>query len=162
MNLEFQQSMAVSVVVERRKLVNPWATEAWQVIGVLPKAEEEEVRVIRQDGTGDQFLLGGAELTLHRSDVTSYRYNLAGLEPSLFVALRRDEALAPAPWRVLLVTVAPDEAQKLMDSGDDIVEAVAMPAELRSWAEEFCARFPADEPFEKRRRKNWRETPPNG
>ncbi|MBF0332605.1 MAG: DUF3305 domain-containing protein [Alphaproteobacteria bacterium] len=152
----FRDSLTIGVVIERRALANAWASETWQPIGVLPAEPGFETRRLRDDGTIAQWLAGPVELTLHRSDVASYRYNLAGERPGLFVALRRDDEAGPIPWRVLLVTAAPDEAQKLMDCGEDVIEAVPMPDFVRGWIEAFAALCPADEPFEKRQRKNWR------
>lgn len=152
----FRDSLAIGVVIERRRLANAWASETWQPIAVLPAEPGAGTRLLRDDGSTAQWLAGPAELALHRSDVASYRYNLAGERPGLFVALRREEGARPIPWQVLLVTAAPDEAQKLMESGEDVIEAVPMPDFVRGWIAAFAALCPADEPFEKRQRKDWR------
>lgn len=153
---EFHQRLEIGIVVERRRLASAWASETWLPVAVLPHGGDGEARRLRADEEGEQYLLAPAELVLHRSDAASYRYNLAGERPTLFIALRRADELRPVPWRVLLVTAAPDEAQKLMECGEDVVEAVAMPEMVRAWIADFTDRCPADQPFEKRKRKDWR------
>lgn len=155
------ESLSVLVVVERRPVVHAWADETWRVVGVLPAADTsgELPRRLRGDESGDQYLIGPATVTLHRSDVSSYRHNLGTGQPRLFVGLRRDGDGGPVPWRIILVTAAPDEAQSLMDHGDDHVEAVSMPADLSAWVQDFADRAPPEETFHKRRRKEWRQDP---
>ena len=143
----------VAVVVERRDGATSWVKEVWtprEVIADPPAEAPAWVLLRRQDG-GEHYLASGCRLALHRSDLASYRYNLAGNEPRLYVALRPTGEEGP-PVKVALVTAAPDEAQAFSESGDDVVDGVAMPAELRRWIERFCACHPPDEPMRKRKR----------
>lgn len=158
MSTVFHVQRQIGIVIERRLLANAWATHTWQPLAIVPEPGTPGGRCLRDDGQRSHYLLSPATLELHRSDAASYRYNLAGEQPALFVALRRDETLTPVPWRVLLVTAAPDEAQKLMDAGDDLIEAVPMPGSLMAWIADFVATCPPDEPFEKRQRVHWRDT----
>jgi molybdopterin-guanine dinucleotide biosynthesis protein A len=153
------ETIPVCVVIERHPVDHVWAAEAWRAAGVLAgnSTASSWGVVLRREGALEQVLLASDGLTLHRSDVASYRYNLQGQSPSLFVVLRKTAGGEGVPWRVLLVSAAPDEAQKLMDAGEDLVEAVAMPESVRAWVEDFCSRLPPEEPFQKRRRKNWNE-----
>lgn len=152
----FSENLAIGIVIERRLIDNAWIKEIWQPIAVLPASSETDIKTLRCDGGICQYFMPAPDFTLHRSDVASYRYNLASERPAIFVALRKDESQSPIPWQILLVTAAPDEAQKLMDSGDDLIEAVAMPESIRNFISGFVDKFPPDEPFEKRQRKNWR------
>lgn len=142
------RALELAVVVERKDGAGPWASESWRPLEMVldPPPGAGWVQLRREPGW--EHYLAAGRLDLHRSDLSSYRYNLAGEQPRLFVALRREEGRV----RVLLVTLAPDEAQKFMESGDDVVEAVALPAAIRAWAEEFCACHPPEEPLRKRRR----------
>ena len=54
--------------------------------------------------------------------------------------------------RVQLVTAAPDQAQAMSESGEDVVDSLPMPESIRAWVEMFCACHPPDEPLRKRKR----------
>lgn len=145
--------LPVAVVVERRNSANPWLTETWRPVELVlePPPGPAWVELRRGDGF-EHYLVAAPDLELHRSDLSSYRYNLAGAEPLAFVVLRKDEA---HPMRVALVTAAPDEAQKWSESGEDVVEGLPMPAPLVTWVQRFCACHPADEPMKKRKRDRY-------
>jgi len=55
---------------------------------------------------------------------------------------------------VSAVTASAYEAQDALDSGENIVEAVPIPATLAAWIKEFVDMHYIEEPFKKRRRKN--------
>jgi molybdopterin-guanine dinucleotide biosynthesis protein A len=147
-------SLMVGVVVERRDSTSPWTDSVWQPLAILPGITEgEDWRLLRRGVGWEHYLAGAAQLVLHRSDAKSYRFNIAEETPKLYVVLRRDPDGAPErPWRLLMVTAAPDEAQSMAESGEDLVEPVAMPEVVREWVRTFAAKCPADEPFRKRQR----------
>lgn len=148
--LPLKASLPVGVVVERRDSANPWLAETWRAIDLVLEPPHGPAWVeLRRGDAFEHYLLAAPALELHRSDLASYRYNLGGAEPLAFVVLRKDEE---RPVRVALVTAAPDEAQKWSESGDDLVEGLAMPAPLQTWVQRFCACHPADEPMKKRKR----------
>ena len=64
---------------------------------------------------------------------------------------------SPHDFVPFLVTACPYEAQDYLDSGDDIVEPVAMPAAVIAFVQEYVDRHHVDEPFHKRKRKRWSE-----
>ena len=65
----------------------------------------------------------------------------------------RESADADAePLDVILVAASPYEAQDYTDSGEEIVEKVAMPEGLLAWVQDFVATFHEDEVFIKRKR----------
>lgn len=148
------EAMTVGVVVERRDANNPWTDSVWRPVAVLPGAPDGEPwRLLRRGEGWEHYLAGNLDLVLYKSDVASYRFNIANSHPKVFVVLRPDPDGAPErPWTPLLVTAAPDEAQALAESGDDMVEPVTMPDAVRDWVTDFAARCPADEPFRKRQR----------
>ncbi len=143
----------VAVAVERRDSATAWITESWRPLEVIaepPAAAQPWVLLRRGDGF-EHYLASGVPLELHRSDLASYRYNLGGNEPRLYVVLRRTGDAA-RPVAVVLATAAPDQAQAMSESGEDVVDGLPMPEALRAWIEMFCACHPADEPLRKRRR----------
>ncbi len=142
------ERMEVGVVVECRRIEDRWRSEVWRAAALAPAPEEDTWRLLRDDGQAKMYLAGPLCLELHRADADGYRYNLTSSNPSLFVVLRPDEAGGMRPH---LVTASPEEAQTHMESGDEIVDTLPIPAALRQMIEEFCLRFPAME-FKKRRR----------
>jgi molybdenum cofactor guanylyltransferase len=145
-------SRPMALVVERRDSANPWKTEDWRIVAAVSDPAPGPDWMELQRGPGfEQYLINGLTLELHRSDLASYRYNLGSGAPRLLVGLRPVEDKA-APYRVVLLTAAPDEAQTLMHGGDDIVEPTAMPQDVADWLEVFCALHPPDQPMRKRRR----------
>jgi len=143
----------LAVAIERRNGATPWIRDSWRPLEVIPEAPSQTPAwvMLERGEEFEHYLATGATLTLHRSDLASYRYNLAGMEPRLYVVLRKSGD-ADQPVRVAMVTAAPDEAQAMSESGDDVVDGLPMPAGLRDWIERFCACHPPDEPLRKRRR----------
>lgn len=141
------ESFELGLLVECRRTAGgdaTWRTGA--VVAAVPDALP--LRLLRDDGRTALYLSSPHSLELHRTSCESYRYNLEAPQPSLFAVLRQgpDETWAPT-----LVTAAPDEAQAHMDSGDEVVDAVPLPAELKEQIEAFVARSPPEQ-FRKRQR----------
>jgi hypothetical protein len=140
----------VGVLVAKRKLKGPWASHAWLPCGVLPAApaaspwtrltasEEEEI-----------FYAGSFEVWLHPSETAHYRDNLTSERPSLWVALRY---VGGEEYEIATVTANPYEGESLAEGIGEIVEAVAMPADIQSKIGEFFAAFHQERPFIKRKR----------
>ena len=140
----------VAVTVERRDSATAWVKDSWRPLEVIadpPPAAEAWVMLNRGEGF-EHYLASAIPLELHRSDLASYRYNLGGIDPRLYVVLRKTEDGA----RVQLVTAAPDQAQAMSESGEDVVDSLPMPESIRAWVEMFCACHPPDEPLRKRKR----------
>jgi Protein of unknown function (DUF3305) len=143
--------ITVGVVVERRKARSPWLKFLWRPVSILvgepsaapwtPIGPERDVVL---------FYAGACTIELHRSDTANYRDNLASGAPALWVILRRT-ASEPA-YEVLTVTADPSEGEAFTDAGNDLVEAVPMPAAIIEIIEDFIARHHVERPFVKRRR----------
>ena len=149
--------MPVGVVVERRRIDHPWAEWTWKPIAVLSDPPViEQWQVLKAEGDVTHFHAATVELNLHRKLVEAYRVNLAGETPLLWVVLQEvDFAESSAeewPYKVHLVTASPYDAQDLLDSGDEIVEAVAMPEAILSRVVAFVRAHPEEEVFKKRKR----------
>lgn len=145
-------SLPVAVVIERKDSANPWLSHSWRPLEVVldPPPGPAWVKLRQGDGW-EHYLAAAPDLTLHRSDLASYRYNLGGADPRLFAVVRKSEE-GDAPVRVMLVTAAPDEAQKWSESGEDAVESLSLPEPVHAWVQMFCASHPPDEPMRKRKR----------
>ncbi|MBC7906611.1 MAG: molybdenum cofactor guanylyltransferase MobA [Rhodospirillaceae bacterium] len=147
-----QASLPVAVMIERKdSSANAWVTETWRPLAVVTDPPPGPSWVKLRQGEGfEHYLAAAPDLTLHRSDLASYRYNLGGADPRLFVVVRKTDSTPPV--RVVMVTAAPDEAQKMSESGEDQVESLPLPAPLLTWVQTFCASHPPDEPMRKRKR----------
>lgn len=143
----------VAVVIERRDGATAWVTDSWRPLEVIaePPPTAEAWVMLRQGEGFEHYLATGVALELHRSDLASYRYNLGGVDPRLYVVLRKTGD-ATHPIGVALATAAPDQAQAMSESGEDVVDGLTMPEGLRAWVEMFCACHPPDEPMRKRKR----------
>jgi len=155
----FRDAMPVGIVIERRRLNNPWQDEAWLPVAILPGAAAPEWRVLYEDDQLLQAYAGTLPVELFRKETASYKYNLETGAPKVYVVLRRsDDPLSP--WRPHLATVAPDEAQAALEGGDDIVEGVKMPRAMVEWVGAFIATHHVDEPEYKRQRQPHEEARP--
>ena len=93
-------------------------------------------------------------LTLHRAETEAYRVAISNSPPSAYVVLTaNDDPDDERDFRVSVVTASPFEAQDFLDSGEEIVEPVAMPEGLVAWVRDFIDAHHVDEPFRKRKRR---------
>jgi hypothetical protein len=150
----------VGVIVERRKARSPWIDYLWRPVSVLvgtPVAAPWTAL----EGTPDTtlFYAGMAEIELHRTETTYYRDNLASNTPSLWIALR--PVASEPPYEILTVTADPAESEALTDAGNNVVEAVPMPAEIGEAIRQFLAEHHVEKPFVKRRRTPAQPAPCN-
>src|SRR3546814_18165294 len=81
--------------------------------------------------------------------------NLAQRPPRVFVVLRRAaESGAEHELLPYLVTVDAYATEHYTDSGEEVVEGVAMPPEVVTLVADFCERHHVEQPFVTRPRKN--------
>jgi hypothetical protein len=141
----------VGVVVERCKATSPWLDSVWRSVAVLcglPDAAPWTALATAQHAA--TFYMGAAEIELYRSETDHYRANLASGAPSVWVALRPTGAL-PA-YELFAVTADPSEGESFTQSGDDLVDAVPMPAAVRQIVETFVAEHHVEQPIYRRKR----------
>ncbi len=147
-------SILTGVLAERRKSVSRWATDYWIPVGVTPAFSGlSEGEVLLSDDNVTRYFMGVTEISCHATETEAYVHNFNSRAPALFVALRRsvDDA-HPLPWFVHAVTASPYEAQDFEDSGEDIIERIAMPADIEATIKEFVDHYHREEEFRKRRR----------
>jgi hypothetical protein len=146
----------VGVIVERRKAKSPWIDYLWRPVSVLvgtPGAAPGTAFDERPEAI--LFYAGLAVIELHRTEASYYRDNITSAGPSLWVALRPAASELPCselPYEVMTVTADPAEGEALTDAGNNLVEAVPMPAEIVATIRLFVARHHVERPFLKRRR----------
>ena len=158
--MDRQERLPLGVVVERRKIDNPWVDYAWKVVAVIAGARELDPKgdwtVLARGDDWVHFHAGTLPLELFRKETEGYRVNLSQTPPRLFIVLRSgddldcDHEIAP-----FLVTACPYEAQDYLDSGEELVEPVAMPDGVVAFIQAFVDQHHVDEPFKKRKRKRY-------
>jgi hypothetical protein len=170
--MKHQESLPLGIVLERRRIDNPWKDFDWRPVAVIPGAPacdpEGDWRVLGEGEDWIHYHGGTLSLELFRRETEGYKVNLSHDPPRLFVVLRGGED-AEGPHEVVpfLVTACPYEAQDYLDSGEEIVEAVAMPPDVIAFVQTYIDRHHVDEPFKKRKRKRhdteqkgfWRPAP---
>ena len=146
-----RETIEIGVVVERRRLNNPWADHAWVPVAVLPGAPGAEPwTMLDETPEATRFYLGAHQVEFFSSDTGGYRDNLRSGRPSLWVAL----APADGDPGIALQTVTgdPAEGEAFTESGAYTVEAVPMPPEIQERLAAFVATHHVERAFFKRKR----------
>ncbi len=148
------ERMNVGVVLERRRLDDPWRDHVWHAVEVVPGiADTGEWRKLADSEGAVRWLAPAPPIEMHRKDTEGYRTNIISGAPRVFVVLRPDPANPLGhEMRPFLATVCPFEAGCYSQSGEETVDTVPMPDEIRAWVEDFVERHHVEEPFVKRQR----------
>ena len=153
-----QEQLPLGVVLERRRIDNPWQDYTWKPVAVVPGAAamnpQDDWTVLAAGEDWTHFHAGTLPLQLFRKETEGYKVNLSQEPPRVFVGLRSGADMEARHDLVpFLVTVCPYEAQDYLDSGDDVVEPVAMPEGVIAFVKAYIDQHHVDEPFYKRTRK---------
>ena len=143
--------ISLGVVIRRSPGATRWARWAWKAVAVLPGAGPADWKELRRDGDTVEYHAATVPLELWASDVEAYLAGLETRDPAVYVVLREAEE-GSHQIEVTLATASPFEAQDYMDSGEEVVEQVAMPRQLAEAVREFVRAHHREEPFVKRRR----------
>lgn len=144
----------VGVIVRRRPGVTRWQKWHWAVSGVIAGAGPAAWRVLRQIGEVTDYHAATLPLELHGAEAEAYHHNLQARVPGLYVVMRKAEGAHP--FELLLITASPFEARDYMESGEELVEKVAMPPELLALVRQFVEDHGARAAFVKRKRDKQR------
>lgn len=142
--------MPVGIVLRRTPGATRWQKWNWVASSVLPGADQAHWREIRREGDMVEYHADTVPLELHGAEAEAYRHGLMAQVPCVYVVMRPGSG--EHPLDVLLVTASPYEAQDYTDSGEEIVEKVAMPPILRAAVQDFVDTFYEEEVFVKRKR----------
>jgi hypothetical protein len=145
--------MPVGVVVRKTPGVTKWAKWNWQAVAVLPGAAQADWKEMRREDDAVEYHAGTLTLELFRTDTEAYLTGLSCEAPALYVVMRNagsDDELSDI--ELVLVTASPYDAQDYMDSGEELVERIPMPASVIAWVVDFIDEHHEDEVFIKRRR----------
>jgi hypothetical protein len=148
------ETMPVGIVVERYRLNSTWLDHAWRAVAVLPGRPQAAPGSVLATGEGwAHYLAGTLEIELCPQFTASYRDNLASSSPRVYVVLRPSGSARTVPVEPHLATVAPDEAQSHLESGEETVDGVPIPPVIAEWVGDYIARYHVEQPFYKRERK---------
>lgn len=147
------QSLPLGIVIRKTPSVSRWVKWSWKVVAVLPGAGPASWQELRREGDAVEYHAATLPLDLWRTDTEAYLNGLSARVPTVSVILREsDDPEAVEPLEFLTVTASPYESQDYADTGEDIVELVAMPEGLVAWVRDFVEEHHEDEVFVKRRR----------
>tara|TARA_R110000787_G_scaffold144264_1_gene258127 strand:+ start:91080 stop:91679 length:600 start_codon:yes stop_codon:yes gene_type:complete len=147
------ERLKIGIVIERRRIDNPWVDYSWRAVSVFSGAPDiEEWQSIQSGPDWVQFHAATLDLELFRRETEGYLYNLSMDKPSLYVLMRRGEEAEDHDVEPHHVTACPYEALAYANNGDDIVDSVPMPPEVLGMVRDFIQAFHVDEPQYKRKR----------
>jgi hypothetical protein len=145
-----ESCFVVGILVAKRKLKGPWASHAWLPCAVLPAAPAANPWTrLSANEEEETFYAGSYEVSLHPSETAHYRDNLVSGRPSLWVALRH---VGGDDYEIAAVTANPYEGESMAEGIGEIVEAVAMPADIQAKVAAFFEAYHQERPFIKRER----------
>ncbi len=156
-------AFSVVVLMQRQpSTISKWSDYQWEAVGVMVQGDDtpytEMPQLVFEDGEVKRYLYGRFRLTLHADECESYYYNLISPEPRCYVVARTDDDNIPVPF---LVSMSFDEVHAYIET-DEQVFAVAIPAELYRWIEDFVLLHYAPEKRKKRKRDEWKEAGEKG
>lgn len=143
-------SLPIAVVMQRRRLDNPWQSEKWEAVEVRPgrrDAAAGEPQLLEREEGRERWLWEGLEITLYTDEAEGYLMNVGSPEPRVFVCWRLDKDRA----RPEMATVSYSEASRWIE-GSESVDGVPLAPELVPWIRSFAERHYRPEPKRKRRR----------
>jgi hypothetical protein len=145
-------TQAISVILERRTLQGRWEGYQWSLVGAVPDVGGEARDIVSGPGLL-QRLYPGIDVSLHPSEAEGYYLNVSSDAPSVFVALRIDEAGGdPYP---LQATLSYNEAARWMD-GSERVERASAWRELIAWMGEWVEANYRPEPKMRKKPRSFR------
>ena len=115
--------------MQRRSLNNPWLSEAWAAVGVVPHAGADSgVLMLVTSPERDTYLVPGLHLELFPDEDEGYFENAMAPEPKVFVKWRMQDGRAIP----VMASVSYAEGTRMFDSGED-ADGVPMPGEIHAW-----------------------------
>ena len=122
-------TQTLAVILEREAVESPWETHRWNLVGVVPDVGGEP-RAILESPQRVRTLYPGFTVTLFDDEAEGYYLNASSDEPSVFVAVRADEASGEV--RPFQATLSYNEAARWMDGSERVERCAAWP-ELAAW-----------------------------
>ena len=152
--MDKEVTMHVGIVVECRAVDNPWIDHSWKPVAVVPGLSDvSEWRELEKGKDWTRYLCASLPVTLNHRETEAYQLNLLSEVPVIYVVLRPSEDdESEHEVAAMNASASPYDAQDFLDSGDDIVEGVPMPAEMLAWISDFLDEHHVEVEFKKRKR----------
>ena len=151
------ERVSLGIVIERRKIDNPWQEYVFSPISVIINAPSKDVtdewRELRRGENWVHYHAGNLILDLHAGETEGYRKNLSEDCPAIYIVLSPGEEELDPEFLPFLATACPYEAESYTEDADQIVEGVYMPPEIVDWVLKFIERHHVDVVFKKRKKK---------
>ena len=144
-------TIAVGVIVEKRKAASPWIDHTWGALAVvtgLPEAPR--MTLIERVGDAERYYLGAASIVLASVDTAQYRDNLMSGAPKLWVVMRELEP--EGSLSLVTVTADPTEGESNTETGSNLVDPVPMLPEIAAFIAAFVDEHHVEREFYKRKR----------
>ena len=146
-----EERLTVGLVVERRESYGPWGGVTWRPVAIFPTPPDVAPWTpLGLFGQAQRYYAGACDIMLYSTDTANYRDNLEATEAKLWVVLRA-EGREP-PIEVVTVTADPAEGEANTEAGSNVVETVAMPADIAGVIAQFIADHHVERPVYKRQR----------
>jgi hypothetical protein len=130
-------TLDVAILLQRFKIDNPWITEKWQAIGVIPTKKNtgktNEITLISNINNEPIYRHDGFILELVHDELDSYYQNLVSANANIFIVCREEDDDRPKPF---LVTLSYDEAAIYMET-DETIYTVAIDIQIYQTIERF-------------------------
>jgi hypothetical protein len=147
-----EPSRKLAVILERQAVESRWESHRWSLVGVVPD-EGGAPRIVAEDARTLRRLYPGLEVALFPDEAEGYYLNATSGAPSVFVALREDEASGePYPYQA---TLSYNEAARWMDGSEKVERVLAWP-ELAEWMAAWVEGNYRPEPKERRKPRSFR------
>ena len=141
----------IAIVVERVAVQSRWESHRWGLAAALPDVGGEP-RTVAETSDWLQRLYPGFQVMLYPDEAEGYFLNVSSDEPSIFVALRADEATGDVyPFQA---TLSYNEAARWMDGGEKVERVSAWP-ELIAWMGEWVEANYRPEPKKRQRPRSF-------
>jgi hypothetical protein len=121
--------MPIAVIMQKRAVDHPWASEAWSAVGVVPdRGDLPPMQPLSRTQSCEYYVVSGLRLELYPDENDGYFENCVAPEPKIFVMWRmQDERAMP-----VLASVSYGEGTRMLDSGEH-ADGVPMPGEIHAW-----------------------------
>lgn len=148
-----EMTIPLGLIIEKRKSTHPWGDFIWKPVEVIPGAGAiDDWVTLETHEDWARFHIATLPLTLHRRETEALKMNIENDAPHLYVVLRENEGSNDRPLKAHLVTASPYDAQDYLDTSEEIIEKVPMPAAIFEWIKAFVNEHHRQEEFKKRRR----------
>jgi hypothetical protein len=144
----------LGLAVERRLLDGPWGGYIWRPAALFTAPPDVAPWTpLGVFGLATRYYAGAVELQLFSTYTANYADNLVTGAPMLWVVMHADGPEPPV--EIVAVTADPAEGEAHTEAGNNIVETIAMPAELVALLAEFTETHHVERPMMKRKRHSW-------